>query len=206
MILLKVAALGGVFLALLSIYPGVSVDLIFLLVLLFPIWLPVSLVAAFLLPVVRARLARKKSLDLELTGEGIGPGKGPIHRPRGVVLAVLILVLSFASILTGTPRRAALLLSRPAFQRYIATAPATANEGEPLNRFLGVYHVDRYAAAPRGGVYFRTHAGPDGIGPDTMSYGFAYKPNRQGTPFGRADYRLSRIVGDWYAFMASNDY
>ncbi len=75
-----------------------------------------------------------------------------------------------------------------------------------MGRWLGVYYVDRYAADPRGGVYFRTHAGPDGIGPDTMSYGFAYKPNPKGTPFGRAGYHLSHVTGNWYVFSASNDY
>jgi hypothetical protein len=74
-----------------------------------------------------------------------------------------------------------------------------------LGQRLGVYSVDRYAADPRGGIYFRTHAGPDGIGPDTMSYGFAFWPNREGTPFGKAGYGLSHMVGDWYCFSASND-
>ena len=50
------------------------------------------------------------------------------------------------------------------------------------------------------------HSGPDGIGPDTMSYGFASRPNREGTPFGRAGYHLSHVLGDWYVFSASNDY
>jgi hypothetical protein len=46
----------------------------------------------------------------------------------------------------------------------------------------------------------------DGIGPDTMSYGFAFKPNPEGTPFGRSGYSYSHVVGDWYVFSASNDY
>jgi hypothetical protein len=116
------------------------------------------------------------------------------------------LLLSFALILTGIPRRAAFLLSRPAFQGLVATAPASEYEGEALGRLLGVYYVDRYAADPRGGVYFRTHSGPDGIGPDTMSYGFAFRPNAKGLPFGNAGYRLSRMIGDWYCFSASDDW
>ncbi len=51
----------------------------------------------------------------------------------------------------------------------------------------------------------RTYAGPDGIGPDTMSYGFAFRPNREGTPFGKAGYHLSPMIGDWYCFSASNN-
>ena len=44
-----------------------------------------------------------------------------------------------------------------------------------------------------------------GIGPDRIRYGFAYRPNPEGTPFGRARYGLSNMVGDWYCFSASND-
>jgi hypothetical protein len=91
------------------------------------------------------------------------------------------------------------------FQRYAAAAPPSGSEDEALGRWLGAYFVDRYAADPRGGIYFRTHSGPDGIGPDTMSYGFAYQPNSEGTPFGEAGYRYSRMAGDWYCFSASND-
>jgi hypothetical protein len=116
------------------------------------------------------------------------------------------LIVSFALILTGSPRRIAFRISGPAFQRHVATAPASAYEGKGLGLWLGVYYVDRYAADPRGGVYFRTHAGADGIGPDTMSYGFAFRPNPKGTPFGRAGYRYSHVVGDWYSFSASNDW
>lgn len=79
-------------------------------------------------------------------------------------------------------------------------------EGVALNRRLGAYEVDEYAADPRGGVFFRVHIGFDGISPDRMSYGFAFKPNRQGTPFGAARYRVYRLGGDWYWFHASNDW
>ena len=119
--------------------------------------------------------------------------------------APAIIAVSLILIWFGIPRPVAFLLSRPAFERLVVTAPVSRYEGEPLGQRLGVFHVDRYAADPRGGVYFRTHAGRDGIGPDTMSYGFAYRPNREGTPFGKAGYGLSRMAGDWYCFSASND-
>jgi hypothetical protein len=119
--------------------------------------------------------------------------------------APAIIAVSLILIWFGIPRPVAFLLSRPAFERLVATAPASRYGGEPLGHRLGVYYVDRYAADPHGGVYFRTHAGPDGIGPDTMRYGFAYRPNREGTPFGKAGYGLSRMAGDWYCFSASND-
>ena len=75
-----------------------------------------------------------------------------------------------------------------------------------MNQRLGIYLVDEYAADPRGGVYFRVYSGTDGIGPDQMSYGFAYKPNRKGTPFGAARHRLFRLGNDWYWFRASDDW
>jgi len=76
----------------------------------------------------------------------------------------------------------------------------------PLDRWLGIYHVDEWASDQRGGVYFRTGTGPDGIGPDTMSYGFVYRPNREGSPFGASHYMVRRLGGDWYWFRASNDW
>lgn len=33
-----------------------------------------------------------------------------------------------------------------------------------------------------------------------------FRPNREGTPFGKAGYGLPHMVGDWYCFSASNDY
>ena len=75
-----------------------------------------------------------------------------------------------------------------------------------LSARLGIYSVDSCQIDPRGGVYFRTFQGADGIGPDTMSHGFVFKPNAAGTPFGRAGYRYSRLIGHWYTFAASNDY
>jgi hypothetical protein len=70
----------------------------------------------------------------------------------------------------------------------------------------GPYRVDAYAGDERGGVFFRTRAGPDGIGPDTTSYGFAFRPNTEGTPFGNAHYQRRHLFGDWYAFAASDDW
>jgi hypothetical protein len=158
--------------------------------------------------VVQARSAGKKpvSPELDLMGDDIGGGKATARRWRWLILPPIVVALSLILIRYGIPRRVAFVLSRPAFERHIAMAPANRHEGKPLERWLGVYYVDRYAADPRGGVYFRTHAGPDGIGLDTVSYGFAFRPNRDGSPYGRAGYHLSHMVGDWYCFSASNDF
>ena len=130
----------------------------------------------------------------------------PVARLRRINVAIAILIPILTLIVTGVSRHVGFSLSRPAFDHQVAKAPISRYGGEALGRFMGVYSVDRSAADPRGGVYFRTHAGPDGIGPDTMSYGFAFRPNREGTPFGKARYHLSHVVGDWYLFWASNDY
>src|SRR5262249_39736813 len=55
-------------------------------------------------------------------------------------------------------------------------APADEFRGRELGRQVGPYRVDRYAADKRGGVFFRTATGTDGIGPDQMSYGFVFRP------------------------------
>jgi hypothetical protein len=197
-LLLKLAALGSLVLPGLSVYPGVLFDLFFLGILLFPLWLPALFIGGIIFLVVQSRSAGRKpvSHDLDLIGDDLGVGKATARRRRWTVLSPAIIALSLVLICCGIPRRVAFLLSRPVFERLVATAPANRYEGEPLGRRLGLYDVDRYAADPRGGVYFRTHAGPDGIGPDTMSYGFAYRPNREGTPFGKAGYGLSHMVGD----------
>ena len=207
-LLLKFFAFGSVALLVLSIYPGVLSDVIFLGILLFPLWLPALGIGGLILLLVQDRRAGKEPAepDLDLSDEVPSIGKEPISRRQGIISAPAIVVLSLALILVGIPRRVAFLLSRPAFQRYVSMAPACEYRGVVLGRLLGFYYIDRYGTDPRGGAYFRTHTGPDGIGPDQMSYGFAFRPNREGTPFGNAHYRCTRMVGDWYVFSASNDW
>ncbi len=206
-LLLKLAAAASLLLVGLSVYPGVLVDLLFVGVLLSPLWFPALVIGGIIFLIVKARSTGKKPVgaDLDLIGDEIGVGKETVHPRRRITTAPAFIAVSLILLWFGIPRRVAFLLSRPAFERLVATAPANRYEGEPLGRRLGLYDVDRYAADPRGGVYFRTHAGPDGIGPDTMSYGFVFRPNPEGTPFGKAGYGLSYMVGDWYCFSASND-
>ena len=200
-LVLKLAALGSILLVLLSVYPGVLNDFGVMAILSFLI-----VIGGWIVLLIKDRAAEKAVEPGLLADDEIGGGESLVHRRRSFIVSIAILILNFDLILNGIPRRVAFVLSRPAFQRYAATAPLSEYNGEALGRWLGVYYVDRYAADPRGGVYFRTHAGPDGISPDTMSYGIAYRPNPEGTPFGRAAYRYSHVVGDWYAFSASNDF
>jgi hypothetical protein len=100
------------------------------------------------------------------------------------------------------PQRVALAFCCWELRRVVDTDRA----GEIINRQFGPYRVNGYWADPRGGVYFCTHAMPCGIGPDQLSYGFAFRPNEQGTPFGNAGYYHYHLFGDWYVFAASDDW
>jgi hypothetical protein len=121
-------------------------------------------------------------------------------------IASALLFFTFCLLKFYIPRRIAFAAARSEFEQFVPEAPKSEQSGAPLNRRLGVYLVDEYAADPRGGVYFRVHSGADGIGPDTMSSGFAYQPNAAGTPFGAASYQFRRLGHSWYWFRASDDW
>jgi hypothetical protein len=104
------------------------------------------------------------------------------------------------------PQRFVFVSCQVELRKLVDDAPTGEFRGEELHRRVGPYRVDRYAADERGGVFFRTATGPDGIGPDEMSYGFAFRPNGRGTPFGNARYWQDHLLGDWYVFGASNGY
>jgi hypothetical protein len=121
--------------------------------------------------------------------------------------------LSSAAVVFGTlgllashvPQRVAFGFCASELHPLVDGAPLDEFRGAEINRRVGPYTVDRYAADRRGGVYFRTATGPDGIGPDQMSYGFAYRPNGQGTPFGNARYWQAHLFGEWFTFAVSDD-
>lgn len=124
--------------------------------------------------------------------------------PKCEAVAIPIIMAAALTLLVlQVPLRVAFLLSQSAFEQAVAAAPTSPHGGGTR---LGLYKVDEFAAAPCGGVFFRVYAAPDGISPDTMSYGFAYQPNPQTTPFGTAHYSVSHLWGDWYTFEASNDW
>src|SRR5690349_10950060 len=111
----NLAVIGSVLLALLSIYPGVLVDVVFVGILLSPLWLPGLAIGGVVVLVVQARFARKQPVepDLDLTTDDIGDGKRPVPHRRWMISTPAMLALSFALILTDTPRREAFVLSRP---------------------------------------------------------------------------------------------
>ncbi|MFG0332900.1 MAG: hypothetical protein ACF8TS_06010 [Maioricimonas sp. JB049] len=117
------------------------------------------------------------------------------------VLGVTLVLLRLA-----VPQRIGLEMCREQLRPLTVDAPAGSSGGMRSDVRLGPYQVDRYGGDARGGVFFRTAEGPDGLGPDRMSYGFAFRPNGEGSPFGNAAYRQRHLSGEWYLFAASNDW
>jgi hypothetical protein len=130
-----------------------------------------------------------------------------IEALRQFVLPASVLALCAILAVSGLPRRVAFWASLRSFRSARESLQRSGGTGGrlKLNRKIGAWKVDRYAVDPRGGVFFRTGAGFT-LGPDGMHYGFAYRPNPEGSPFGRAGYRLSRMSADWYSFSVSDDY
>ena len=114
--------------------------------------------------------------------------------------AVVLLLISYV------PTRIAVWCVQSKLQQMAANAETWTNKSELPDVTVGLFETDDYGSDERGGVYFRTLTGPDGIGPDLVSYGIALKPNKEGSPFGNARYRLTHLFGDWYRFEASDDY
>jgi len=129
----------------------------------------------------------------------------PNRRPWGWALATSAIVAgSVWALWFQTPRAIVFANDCTELQPLIPNA-RDEWRGQPLGQRIGPYTVDRYAADSRGGVFFRTARGPDGIGPDELSYGFANQPNTSGTPFGNSSYSLHHLFGDWYTFSVSDD-
>jgi hypothetical protein len=172
-----------------SVYPGLPSELTFLAFISSPFWMPVACIALW----AYASMSRQAP-DL------LSPRLG---RRRWFATAALVLVLNCCSLWCGVPRRVAFLHARPAFQASLAAAPPAHAGGTSFGRRLGVFYVDRFAADLRGGFYFRTRSSPDGFYKYRMTYGFCHRPNPEGSPFGDGKYALAHVVGDWYAFQAS---
>ena len=180
-------AFGGVLLLVLSVWPGFVVGCF--LVLAYPL---IGLLGLAWCAVVFRRVVA---------------GGPPLSRRdvRRVLVAPLMVCVTYAALRFYIPRRVAFAVVCPEFARHVAAAPVSES-GVPLDRRLGIYRVDEYATDARGGTYFRTGYTADGIGPDRLSYGFAHRPNGAGSPFGAARYRVWRLSRDWYWFRASDDF
>lgn len=121
--------------------------------------------------------------------------------------------LFFVVCLANIPESIGFWLSRSPFETaaadYASRQAAMPDEDRrviSVGKRFGIYHVDQVGIDGRGGIYFRVNTGQDGIGPDQMSYGFVKNPNRTGSPFGRSQYSIRQIAGEWYLFEASDDF
>ena len=189
-IVLVLACIASFAAILLSIYPGVLQDILFIMMLTSIIWLPLALILSVVWLVLMVR-SKVRLVDWPWIRYG---------------LAAAILGSTFVLVRYYVPRRLAFMASLSQFEAWVAQAPVHKYGGTPLNQRLGAFMVEDYAADPRGGVYFRVNQGGDGIGPDVMSYGFTYQPNRSGTPYGASSYSLYRLGSGWYWFRASDDW
>ncbi len=118
-------------------------------------------------------------------------------------IALLILSLTFVALYFYLPLRISFAACRGSFEALLASSSASDPK---FDRRIGPYGIDQCLVDDRGGTYFRVHEGGDGIGPDTMSYGFCHLPDPQGSPFGAAKYRTYPLGNDWHWFRASDDW
>ena len=116
-----------------------------------------------------------------------------------------LVVATIALLWYGTPRWGAFRLWRGEFDE-LARSVVESSPGElpGEGQWIGPWRIDAVAVDPRGGVYLRTWRGQAFV--DTLSYGFAHRPNQEGTPFGASGYWLHPVGNDWWVFGASNDW
>ncbi|MBY0459404.1 MAG: hypothetical protein K2V38_18930 [Gemmataceae bacterium] len=183
---------GGVGLLAAAVWPGLLEDLVFSI--------PLFCVSVPLLGVWFLLLVGLALRDLAARPEP------PARRRWWGVRSAAVMFGTMALLWFHVPQRVAFAFCAADLRGLVDAAPVGEYRGGvELGRKVGPYRVDRYAADERGGVYLRTATGPDGIGPDQMSYGFAFRPSGRGTPFGNARYRQRHLFGDWWVFAVSDD-
>jgi hypothetical protein len=190
-IVFALTMLGGAALVTLAIWPGLIGDLVFG----FPFFvLSLPALGIWFLLLVGLGL-------VDVVG-----GWRTSGRRRWGLWSAAILFGTLALLWFRVPQRVAFAFCSSDLEP-LADQAAAEGSLEPHAGFrVGPYWIDDYAGDERGGVFFRVRTGPDGIGPDIMSYGFARRPNREGTPFGNAQYQRCHLFGGWYAFAASDDW
>jgi hypothetical protein len=174
-----------------SIYPGAIDSLLFPVMLVSIVCVPIFVVIGIMVLVVLGRRGKLRIIKVP---------------PRLVVTIIGILLVSYILLKFYIPRRLAFMASQSAFEQIRVQLPVSGTGKITLNRKLGFYEVDEYAADSRGGIFFRVFSGGSGLGPDVTSYGFAYRPNSEGSPFGTADYQVFYLHENWYWFRVSDDY
>jgi hypothetical protein len=190
-VIFTLTLLGGAGLLTLAVWPGMIQDAVFGF---FIVCASVPLLGCWFLLLVGLALR-----DLVMRPEP------PARRRWWGVTSAGIMFSTLGLLWLHVPQRVAFAFCHAELRGLVDGAPVSEFYGVELGRRVGPYDVDRYGADKRGGVFFRTATGPDGLGPDQMSYGFAFRPNGRGTPFGNAKYRQCHLFGAWYAFAVSND-
>ena len=114
--------------------------------------------------------------------------------------------MSYGLLKFYVPRRIGFALARPAFEQWLTEHPDKLAEGRQIGAKFGIYHVELAISGDWNDTYFQTHQHGGGLGPDTVSYGFAHQPNFHQSPLGSAYYRVYPLGGKWYWFRASNDW
>ncbi|MBD2195212.1 MULTISPECIES: hypothetical protein [Calothrix] len=182
-----------------SIYPGALDDLSFVPFLLFFFAIPIVITLGIILLLILILLAPNGNLKQLIN-------KFPnVRIPwQGLGMIVAILLVSYILIEFNITCRLAFKLSQPAFEQMLVQAPVSGVGDMKLNRHLGLYHVDEYAADSRGGVYFRVYSSRWIF--DIISYGFVYQPNSKGSPFGTRNYQTFHLSGKWYSFRDTTDW
>ncbi|BAZ02720.1 hypothetical protein NIES37_67330 [Tolypothrix tenuis PCC 7101] len=181
-----------------SIYPGALNSFFFPVMLVSIVCVPIFTVLAILFWGLRT-LGRQDLKSIRLSWHTFVPWR-EVTIIAGIVLVCYVLLKFYI------PRRLAFMISQSAFEQVRVQLPISATGKITLNRKLGLYEVDEYAMDSRGGLYFRVFWGGDGLSPDTISYGFVHQPNREGSPFGTANYQVFYLCGDWYWFHVSDDF
>jgi hypothetical protein len=137
----------------------------------------------------------------------IGPARpGKPRRRKSALIVLLCLAATPALLLTSTPRWLAFHQHQHQFEALLVQPPPAGNRAVvPLNADLNVYWIDHWGTDARGGTYFRTLSGRVDGRADRRSFGFAYRPNPDGSPFGNERYELRHLTGDWYSFAATDE-
>lgn len=182
-----------------SIYPGALSEIFFVTFLLFFVGLPIFAAIGVFILIALIVFAQRGKFNQILSKFK----KLRIPWKRAVMMVVIVCV-SYILLKYYIPRRLAFIVSKPAFARMLVQAPVSGVDEMKLNRHLGLYYVDEYAADPRGGVYFRVFYSRWIF--QITSYGFVYKPNSKGSPFGSTNYRTFRLYDQWYWFEDSTDW
>jgi hypothetical protein len=188
-VIMMTAILLSVILPIISLWPGSLFELFWWIILAGIIWIPLLIMAGIILIVLLIRLY--------------------IKSPKAVINPIIYMAISLIAMLATilfirfhVPLRVAFYITQSSFENYISREKETNLTSNPITR-IGIWYVDMIEIDRRGGYYFRI--GNNSYGPDIISYGFVHKPNNEGSPFGNAEYNLSRFNKEWYFFSVSND-